>query len=200
MTSKHRLLILFLLTVISLLFVSCLPRVHEEYQTSVPVRVLDPDTHEVDLDTAIARASSLINKTLPDAYLAGISYVGRCDEVEDLYGKLNLTFVQEKRSILSTSVRVADVSIDTNRQNMDIRIWDATDKYFIAKPLILQNDLSIQEIASITSAQLDKLKVERCDIMLTRLEDYWLVVCTSWRSRICEFKVDIKTGKVVPTD
>lgn len=186
-----------LILVASLFLVACQSKFPEVHRTGVPIRVLDQKTNEVNVDVAITDASSMIGEILPDAYLAGISYIGRCEDVEDLYGKLNIMFVQKKKRVLSTSIWVADVSIDTNRQSMNIWTWDATAKYLIAKPLILKEGLSIHEIASIAARHLDTLDIEKCDVMLTRLDDSWLVVCSSSRGRICEFKIDIETGEII---
>lgn len=191
-----------LIMMASLFLVACQRQFPEVHRTDVPTHVLDSNTNEVNIEVAITSASSIVDEILPEAYLAGISYVGKCESVENLRGKLNIMFIQKRRGILSPSVWIADVSIDTNKQSMDIWTWEATSKDLITKPLTLQNGLSLQEIANMAGERLKMLGLVECDIMLSRLDESWLVVCTAPGSgpagpQICEFRMDIETGKVI---
>ena len=68
----------------------------------VPVSIRDPETQEVSIERLINSAQSETQKALSGAYLTFFSFVGDCDDLPQLEGRIELSFVQESPTLFGT--------------------------------------------------------------------------------------------------
>jgi hypothetical protein len=194
----------FRLSLVFLLVTACTSRFDTARITGLPASVSRPGAPDVDVDIVLASAQHEVQQVLPDAYLNSFTFSGKCKDLSNLHGRINLGFVQVRSSILRRQVLSGLVSVDTIEETMDLRFEDHSAYYPSTVLLTLQDGLTVKEVTAIAHEYITSLEPSDCDVTLTHLEDSWLVVCTELGSgtlgqRKCEFEIDASTGQIIAT-
>lgn len=194
----------FWLLLVILLATACSSRFENVRITGLPANVSRPSASDVDVDIVLTSARNEVQRVLPNAYLTSFTFSGKCEDLSELHGTINLGFVQTRSGILGRQVLSGLVSVDTIEKTMDLLFEDHSAYYPSTVLLTLQNGVTIGEVATIAHKYTTSLGPPDCDVTLTHLEESWLVVCTESGSgtlgqRKCEFEIDASTGQIVIT-
>ncbi len=190
---------------VSLLVPACVPRFETIRMTGLPASVSQPGTPGVDVGTVLANARYQVQQVLPNSYLASFTFSGKCEGLPGLHGTINLRFIQVRSGILRRQVLSGAASVNTIEETMDLRFEDISAYYPSTVPLVLDDGLSVAEVGTIAHKYIATLELPNCDVILTRLEETWLVVCTQPGSgvlgpRVCEFEIDALTGQIITAE
>lgn len=180
---------------------ACAPEFEETEIVGLPVDVTEHETQQVDVDLVVRAAHEQVQAVLPDAYLRAFLFEGQFESLITLEGKFNMDFIQVRSGFPNRRMIAALASVYTDEAVMDIRFRDLSDHYPSTSQLFLDNGLSIREAARLAYQEITTLGLQSCDVVLTRFDDYWLVVCTVTDSgtlgkRLCEFEIDAATAQL----
>ncbi|MBN1317587.1 MAG: hypothetical protein JXA42_19040 [Anaerolineales bacterium] len=201
-TDRHIIIVLLCLLFFGFISSACTPKFKEIEINGVQVDIRSPGEQEVDLDLIIESSSSQVQAVLPNAFLVLIQFQGQCKDLVDLEGKFNIMFIQVSPGFPQRRLVRALATVYTEEEEMDIQFHDVSDKYPSTELLVMNEDLSMREIAEIAKREINDIGLESCDVLINGFGDYWLVECTVSGSgvlgeRICIFGIDAITGRVL---
>ena len=182
---------------------ACTPRFDPAQITGLTAIVSQSGSSAVDMGVVLMDAQYVVRQTLPNAYLNSLTFLGKCSNLSQLHGEINLGFVEVQRGVLRQRVLSGLVSIDTVGKTKNIRFADHSNYYPSTTFLKLQKGLTVEKIAVIAQEQITSLSVASCDVSIVNLsDDRWQVVCTESGSgplgrRMCEFEINASTGQIV---
>ena len=182
---------------------SCVPMFQPFEVTGLSVHIQDSHAGGVDVDAVLSVAQSEVRRTLPNAYLNILSFVGTCDGLAQLHGVMNLGFFERRLMFLRWRTLHGGAHVNTVDQTMDLRFADHTPYYPVATSLTLGDGLAVKEITALANEHIASLDVGSCDVLLRRFGDRWSIECTDAGSgplgpRKCAFEVDPFTGQIDP--
>ncbi|HLF26576.1 MAG TPA: hypothetical protein VJG32_09575 [Anaerolineae bacterium] len=136
---------------------------------------------------------------LPNAYLTGFVFAGKCADLPQLRGSVTLTFAESRPGFLTKQILWAVAVTNTEDQLMDISIEDGTSYYVATDRLNLNGDkISLNEVTEIALKNIAELGFfdSDCEVVLTRVGDSWDVGCEHLETfiRECEFTIDPSNG------
>jgi hypothetical protein len=149
----------------------------------------------VDADVAFDGARREVEVLLPGAHYRGMVVRSRCGDVAELRGRLVFDFVRGGPPSLVLRiepVETATVVVDSERQQADIDVTDAT--AFYSNPLVdvFPGHAAINRVAVAAQERLVGLGITACDVNLTQTaDDRWSVSCVPAVpvGRRCGFRV-----------
>src|SRR5574341_413206 len=165
---------------------------------NIPIVISQSKPQAIDIDLVISNAQEEVQKILPNAYLVFFSFVGKCADLPKLEGEIRIDFAQIQESLFENRTFLAETTVYTSTQTLNLDVKDETEHYPNIEPLVLDGK-TIQEIASILHAYLES--TNRCSdtVVLTRVRTE-----SPWRARLGapeqvfleSIEIDPESGKV----
>lgn len=176
----------------------CAPKFGEVDLTDLPVAVSQPSAQEVDVDVVIENARQKVQEFLPGAYLSFFSFTGKCQNLPELRGQINMNFIQVQPAFPKQRVLMASASVDTAQQTMELRVKDYSTYYWSTEPLILEG-LKVKEIANLLHEYISASSLSDCTVVLARgnTNGPWTVRCGPPDQVFLEcLEIDPTTGEI----
>ncbi len=172
------------------------------YATGIPISL--PDTSYITMDTILMQVDQQVQKYVPGAYASSLTFLGQCEDLDEMVGKINIGYVRIDRKFrLRARVIVGIVSIDKLNETMEMQFEDHTEHYPLTiPPSALAENLLLFDVAKLANNHIESLAVSNCDITLTYLGDTWHVLCTESGSGplgawLCAFEIDNVTLQIL---
>jgi hypothetical protein len=192
---------LLVVIVLSLSMMNCSGTSRDVTITDLPINLSQPDSEEVDLDLAISNAQAAVRRWLPNAQYRGMVYKGNCQDLPKIRGVIVVGFMQikDKSFRIQPEVLTATASIQTDKQTVNIDIWDDTYHYPNTDLDPIVTDAHFRQVSKAAYEYLLKEGIENCNVTVSQLGNVWSVLCNAVNEtdRLCNFDVDSKTLEII---
>lgn len=191
-------IIIFLIFIFFLITISCKSSVQESYTTGISINISKIEEAEPNLDIIINNVQPKIKKHLPDAYFGRLGFIGKCQDLPYLRGKVDLLYKQVKPTLWGQEVIFARSVVTTSNQVMDLRIYDVSSPYILTKGLPVVTHKQFKEIAGLAYKYITTSGISDCDVIATQGNRVWNFRCLSTHEpkQPCNFGVDIQTKEI----
>jgi hypothetical protein len=189
---------IILLLLVPPVLVGCAARLLEpdDVVVAVPVNLLDGD--EVDFEALLMWAEDNVRGRLPHAYDQGVVYIGDCEGLSNLRGKVVLIFGQTSPRLFEKRYLRATVTVFTESSRAEMALQDLTGRYPTTAPMRIPDVGEVKKAAAKARQHLLSQGISSCRVELAHLDDRWGVLC---RDCICNFEVfDDRIYEKVKTD
>jgi hypothetical protein len=166
---------------------------------NIPIVISQSESQGIDIDLVISNAQEEVQKILPNAYLVFFSFVGKWADLPKLEGEIRIDFAQIHKNLFENKTFLAETTVYTSTQTLNLDVRDETEHYPSIEPLVLDGK-TILEIANILHAYLES--TNRCTdtVVLTRVrtENPWRARCGPPEEVLLEsIEIDPESGKVM---
>ena len=181
---------------------ACSPPFEPIKQENIPIDVPSNGDTRTDVTALLSNAMKEIRRYLPDAYLTGLVFSGKCTDLPALRGRVILDSVEVGSALLTKFTKrvISAIGvINTDNQQMDLSIREET--YVSTDPLDLSVDkIPLNQVARLALQKIDELGVldSDCEVVVSRIGSTWDVGCGPLETfvRECRFVVDPSDGTI----